>query len=212
MRFARLYSAIACAPIVMAAAFAGVASAQSVQSVAPGFCELREPDVKLPPAVIGDNAVLRFVSCAELAEWRTGDRTSFDTFGAVSIDAEALSLGETLGQALGPDAAAGMARTNLSAADIDRQLDILAAALIEGERAYLGALDHGESIRMTAEFVRFEGAAHVHMLMTATLDSQGRKIRRVLVLPYSDGDTLRYMLASLRASAAADQIAMLSTN
>ena len=68
------------------------------------------------------------------------------------------------------------------------------------------------SVLMTAELVRFEGRAGAHLHVTAVSQGRGGRLRRSLVLPYRDGDTLRYMLASLRASLAADQIALLNVH
>lgn len=193
MKAIRLVAAMICA------GFASGASADgSARMVAPGFCELDgSAAASLPADIVGAAPLVRFASCEELAAWERGERSTFDTFGAVE------PLTETgAAQIDGP-------LRDFTADDVDRQIAIIAAALTEGDRAHLGALDSGGSARLTAQLIRFENAERPHLHVSAVSSGPDGALRRVLVLPYEDGDTLRYMLASMRASLAADRIAML---
>lgn len=92
-------------------------------------------------------------------------------------------------------------------------LDALAASTPVGEAIEIGRWREGDDMRLSASFERVapaeEGAEPItRMRMVSHVRWPGRGgVTRVLVMPYRNGDTLRYMRAQLRASAAADRIA-----
>lgn len=95
-------------------------------------------------------------------------------------------------------------------------LDALARSIEPGGRAEIGRWIEGEDMRLTAEFRRpaadaGKADAGAELRLTAEIRWPGDEggVTRILALPYRNADTLRYMRAQLRASAAADRIARL---
>lgn len=94
-------------------------------------------------------------------------------------------------------------------------LDALAASLEAGQSVEIGRWREGDDMALSATFERSadpasNGAPRLK-LRSDLRWSDAAGVTRVLVLPYRNADTLRYMRAQLRASAAADRIARLSS-
>ncbi|MCI4660424.1 MAG: hypothetical protein MRY63_01200 [Neomegalonema sp.] len=171
--------------------------AAPVAVLQPGFCQAAPSEVRSFASDTNAESVEYFANCAELAALRAKRRDTLETFGSVSIlrDRAAQPVLAAVSQDAG-------------AQDLDVNVRAMAAALTTGKMTALGLAQKGENIRVSAYLVTSEHDGSPRVRMIALTALPGLVVRRQLEMPYKNGDTLRYALASLHASAIADQIAL----
>ncbi|MEO1293107.1 MAG: hypothetical protein AAFV62_09800 [Pseudomonadota bacterium] len=177
-------------------AIATTAQAHPQISVPPGFCAVSSlPDAAVlvsSPAEV----VVRYADCRELAAKKAGRQRTIETFGQAVLRTS-IDIGAT-----------PVTRASVPLEELRPRLPELVKSLRAGEAAVLGVIENTKDLSVAATIKRPETGSSATLHFVVTTEVPGMTVKRELVLPYRNDDTLRYMLASLRATAIADRIAL----
>lgn len=210
-----LKGALAACFVALGGAAQLASAADATQLLAPGFCPVG-PTVGATEIAQGATGVLiRFAACEEVGRGGGAEtyrhRGRVVRLGGVSV----LETGDAGNRDDGPisvktdmelDSLGAQRWRDLNTVWGRRAIEDEAAALGPGDSANLGVLEADARFQLSAELTRDPDRGEVEVRMRATSTWPDQVIMRELVMPYDSADTLRFMRASLRASAAADRI------